>query len=577
MDEDCLYVNIWAPEAGFVSGNLPVLAIITGEDMAFDWSKHRPTGLDLADGVVVVSIQYRTNIFGFLATPDSGNFGLLDQLEALKWIQKNIAKFGGDNKMVTLLGHGTTGGACAMILMSSNVTENLFSAAIIMSGTVFSSYSYQFTNRSEFYLGATRKIVLNLACDAAEEYLVLACLRSKSVDDLLKAFENVYQVGNYTQILGPVVDNYLIAEDPRKIFQLKRHRQIPVMIGIANQEGAFIRDNWLAFAKQGPRILKQFIDSTIVPNVFAHYFLNHGLDHIRDVIQWRYFESNPKTVPYYMNALVRIVSETRFEIPFLESIEFLSNADGNQTAAPLFVYSYQQDTPIDMRGRVNYFGGAAATSDLPYLLGPSLLQQISRRRLTQNENKISKLLRQLVGDFVKTRNPTPGRIYDSWKPYTKDQKFIKVLKASASNSERSLEESFSSLEQNMDMIKLYLTPDDEKPNSQPSTNSYRPASYLNDAQDYEYFKHLDRVYIFWRRFLTRIDKNAQLSTRSIEGDKTSKDNQELSDNGTTNQKFKHAFFSMLTLVCLLLTILLVCFYLLKKNSMTVSRNDRGYL
>lgn len=58
--EDCLYLNIWAPENGFRYGNLPVLVIITGEDMAFDWMTNRPTGLDMAsEGIVVVTVQYR--------------------------------------------------------------------------------------------------------------------------------------------------------------------------------------------------------------------------------------------------------------------------------------------------------------------------------------------------------------------------------------------------------------------------------------------------------------------------------------------------------------------------------------
>lgn len=407
MSEDCLYLNVWAPETGFRNGNLPVLAIITGEELAFDWLQNRPTGLDLAEGIVVVTIQYRTNIFGWLAPPDSGNFALLDQIAALKWIQKNIGKFGGDPSKTTLLGHGTTGASNAMIHLTSKLSEDLFSAVILMSGSVFSSYSLQLTNGSDFYLGATRRIVLNLACDAAEVRMVMACLRSKSVKDLLHAFENVYQVGNYSRhFLGPVLDNNVIKEDPRKLIQSGQyaHKKTPVLIGIANQEGAFLKDNWLAFAKQGPKVLKHFIDSTIIPNIFEHSSLTHGLDQLRDTLEWRYFEGVPKTVPYYMNALVNMVTETHFEIPFLETIELLSAATGDQrNETNVYVYSYQQPTPIDMRGRVNYFGGSSHSSDLPCLLGPSLLQQIARRRLTQSEDKISKTMRQLFGDFIKTR------------------------------------------------------------------------------------------------------------------------------------------------------------------------------
>lgn len=351
----------------------------------------------------MVTVQYRTNIFGWLAPPDSGNFALLDQIAALQWIQKNIPKFGGDPKRTTLLGHGTTGASNVMIHLTSKLSEDLFSAAIIMSGSIFSSYSLQFAhgNGSDFYLGATRKIIVNLACDASDIRMIMACLRRKSVNDLLRAFENIYQVGNYTRdFLGAVIDHQVITEDPRSMIRSGKYKQKPVLLGITNQEGAFLRDNWVAFAKQGPKILKQFIDTTIVPNIFEHSSFTHGLDQIRDTLEWRYFDGVPKSVPYYMNALVTMVSETRWEIPFLETIELMSANSHN--ASNLYVYSYQQPTPIDMRGRVNYFGGASHSSDLPCLLGPSLLQQIARRRLTQSEDKISKQMRQLWGDFIKT-------------------------------------------------------------------------------------------------------------------------------------------------------------------------------
>lgn len=401
--EDCLFVNIWAPENGFRDGDLPVVAVVTGEDMAFDWLSNRPTGLDLAaEGMVVVTIQYRTNIFGFLALPDSGNFGLLDQILALQWIRNNIKRFGGDPGKVSFLGHGTTGAAAAMIHLTSKLSADLFSSAIIMSGTIFSSYSFQPRNGSEFYLGPSRKIIVNLACDASDIRFIFACLRRKSTSDLLRAFENVYQVGNYTQLLGPVLDNRVITEEPRLLIQSGEYKQVPIIMGICNQEGASIKENWIAFAKQGPKVLKEFIDSSVIPNILEHNSFSHGVKQIRETIEWKYFEEIPKTIPYYMNALQTLVTETHFEIPFFETIEIIARSRERKSApANFYVYSYQQTTPIDMKGRVNYFGGASHGSDLVALLGPSLLQQIARRRLTQSEDAITKKLKQHFGDFIK--------------------------------------------------------------------------------------------------------------------------------------------------------------------------------
>lgn len=350
-------------------------------------------------------------------------------MEALQWIQGNIAKFGGDPTRVTLLGHGTSGATSAMIHLTSS-PENLFSKVIIMSGTVFSTYSFQLHNTTGpgYEQSPTNRIVYNLACDASEVRFVLACLRRKSTSDLLKAFENVYQVGNYTRLLGPTRDNRFLLEDPRKLISIGQFRRIPIIVGICNNEGAFLKDNWIAFGKQGPKVLKKFIDSSVISNIMVHYSLqDFGVDQIRDTIEWRFFDQVSKTTPYFMNALQRMVSEAQFEIPFFETIEILSRLNESQNGTitvssnnndspqrrdfsgtseqvkdSLFVYSFQQPTPIDMRGRVNYFGGASHSSDLPYLMGPSLLQQIGRRRLTQSEDKLCKAIRQLFGDFIKT-------------------------------------------------------------------------------------------------------------------------------------------------------------------------------
>ena len=127
----------------------------------------------------------------------------------------------------------------------------------------------------------------------------------------------------------------------------------------------------------------------------------------------------------------------------------------------------------------------------------------------------------------------------------------------------------------MEMFK-YLLPTEEDADNRPiNTNSYSNG-YVNDQQDLQYYKYLERVYSFWRRFLGRIQKNAQFQLTSLTDQHDKKVIEESSAFEATNLKFKHAFFSMLTLVCLLLVILLICLYLLKKNNLTFPK-DRGYL
>lgn len=114
----------------------------------------------------------------------------------MKWVQENIQKFGGDRKQVTLLGHGTSGASNAMLHLTSPKTSTLFSRLILMSGTIYSTYSFQ-VNSINNSIDQSTAIVKNLACDSLNIKFTLDCLRSKSVNDLLKAFENVYQVSLY--------------------------------------------------------------------------------------------------------------------------------------------------------------------------------------------------------------------------------------------------------------------------------------------------------------------------------------------------------------------------------------------
>lgn len=176
--------------------------MITGEDQAFDWIQHRPSGIDLAtEGVVVVTVQARTNVFGWLTLRNAdapGNLALHDQRLAFDWIRLNIAKFGGDHQQLTLLGHGTSGATNSMLHLANTETATYFSRLIFMSGTLYSTYSYQGSENINFdpKIDPSLIIVKKLACNSANSNLIMICLRQKSVADLLMAFEYVYEVIN---------------------------------------------------------------------------------------------------------------------------------------------------------------------------------------------------------------------------------------------------------------------------------------------------------------------------------------------------------------------------------------------
>ena len=141
--EDCLYLNVWTKASGKVTKKLPVALWIHGGGYREGWGTEPEfDGQEWgAKDVVLVSINYRLGVFGFLCHPElskenphgvSGNYGILDQIEALKWIKKNIAQFGGDPDNVTIFGQ-SAGGGSVRTLCESPLARGLFHKAVIMS------------------------------------------------------------------------------------------------------------------------------------------------------------------------------------------------------------------------------------------------------------------------------------------------------------------------------------------------------------------------------------------------------------------------------------------------------------
>lgn len=377
-------------------------------------------------------------------------------------------------------------------------------------------------------------------------------------------------------------------------------------------------------AREGYGTLKTFIDQTILPNILQHYdIVNERTNGVEDTIDWRFFDRIPETSLHLLGAMQRLISETKFESPLLRTIEALSQtqmsssigmqsatANDSTTNEPklqmrspktVYVYAFHIANSMDLRGIVNYFGGASHSSDLPYLMGPSLFQQISRRKFSANELKLCKRIRQLFSNFIRKGNPTPDRLYDAWRPYTAKHKTIQMLgdilsgggggagTADTANFITSFEMNRGELE-----AMLRAAPGDSETrivsnsiqnpyqlvpnaNSKNDNDSKRMSkSYLtNDYETTEYFNALSKVYTFWndllpkfqrRRRLISIDNNdiAHGETDDTHPDRNINDPYSAGIGGA-GSKYKHAFFSMLILVCLLLSVLCVCVYILKKN------------
>ncbi len=192
VSEDCLYLNVWTTNWQGDTAQ-PVMVWIHGGGNTVGWSTEPPyQGHHLARrGVVVVSMNYRLNHFGFMAHPgltaesehgSSGNYGLLDQIAALQWIQRNIASVGGDPDRVTIFGE-SAGGRDSTFLMTAPLAEGLFHGAISQSG------GYRFASYNSLAEAEERGRQLGQALGgraaSADPAEAVAALREASMEDIL--------------------------------------------------------------------------------------------------------------------------------------------------------------------------------------------------------------------------------------------------------------------------------------------------------------------------------------------------------------------------------------------------------
>jgi len=233
--EDCLYLNVWSPVSEVKKQPLlPVMVWIYGGGFAAGASSEpRQDGEMLAKkGVVVVSMNYRLNIFGFLAHPGlaketggtgSGNYGLLDQVAALEWVHKNIKAFGGDPTNVTIFGE-SAGSFSVSGLIASPRAKGLFQKAIGESGAFFGS-SLAVKPASEAQL-AGEKFATSVGASSIDE------LRAKPAAELLQAtLKN-------PEGFSTVVDGVFFPEDPRAIYAAGKQAHVPLLAGWNRDEAS---------------------------------------------------------------------------------------------------------------------------------------------------------------------------------------------------------------------------------------------------------------------------------------------------------------------------------------------------
>jgi para-nitrobenzyl esterase len=232
VSEDCLFLNVWTPAAPGGGERLPVMVWIHGGGFVVgSGGEPRYDGGRLAArGIVLVTVNYRLNALGFLAHPEltaesgrgaSGNYGLLDLVETLRWVARNIAAFGGDPAAVTIAGE-SAGSAAVSALMASPLARGLFARAIGQSGAMFASPS-----RAPEDLAAAEAGGLAFARRAGATSL--RALRAAPAEAILAAAPGLG--------FRPIVDGHLLPRAPAEIFARGEQSDVPLLAGWNKDEG----------------------------------------------------------------------------------------------------------------------------------------------------------------------------------------------------------------------------------------------------------------------------------------------------------------------------------------------------
>jgi para-nitrobenzyl esterase len=396
VSEDCLYLNVWTPANRNTKG-LPVLVYFYGGGfVAGDGSEPRYDGASMAKkGIVVVTVNYRLGLFGFFAHPEltkespnkaSGNYGLLDQAFALKWVQKNIAAFGGDPKKVTIAGE-SAGSMSVSAQMVSPLSKNLIAGAIGESGSGIGALP-------AVPLADAEKTGAEFAKNAG--YTSVAQMRAASTRELYEVYTESKRFG-----FPIAIDGYFLPKSMLEIFKAKEQAQVPLLVGwnsaeipgMAFTQGPMTEENLIkkvkeAYPNDWEEALKLYPHGNAKEVEWAA--TNLASDRFISYSTWKWFDMHRKnsTQPVYRYLY------SKLRPPMVDRSLTPGLAGGTTAAQP----GVPQFAPI----------GAPHACEIEYCMGN--LHLIKDFAWTADDYKVSETMLNFFANFIKTGNPNGDKL-----------------------------------------------------------------------------------------------------------------------------------------------------------------------
>ncbi|XP_027949805.1 cocaine esterase-like isoform X3 [Eumetopias jubatus] len=402
MSEDCLYLNIYTPAHTHEASSLPVLVWIHGGGLVMGMaSVYDGSVLAAFENVVVVTIQYRLGLLGFFSTGDKhapGNWGYLDQVAALRWVQQNIAYFGGDPGRVTIFGE-SAGGTSVSSHIVSPMSQGLFHRAIMESGVALLP-GLIVSSSNEVSM-----MVANLsACGQVDSEALVGCLRGKTEEEILA-------IGQPFMVIPGVVDGTFLPRHPQELLASADFQPVPSIIGVNNDEyGWFIPSTMNIFDTQKEldretvkAILQQVSTMLTLPPESVDLLMEEYMGDSGD----------PQTLQALFSEMM---GDCIFVIPTLQVANF------QRLHAPVYFYEFQH-RPSFLKDSKPPHVRADHGDELLFVFGT--LSWRGYVEVTEEEKLLSRKMMKYWANFARNGDPN-GEGLPHWPVFDQEEQYLQL-------------------------------------------------------------------------------------------------------------------------------------------------------
>ncbi|XP_032743529.1 acylcarnitine hydrolase-like isoform X1 [Rattus rattus] len=402
MSEDCLYLNIYTPNHAREGSNLPVMVWIHGGALVIGMaSLYDGSMLAAMENVVVVTIQYRLGVLGFFSTGDQharGNWGYLDQVAALRWVQQNIAHFGGNPDRVTIFGE-SAGGTSVSSHVVSPMSRGLFHGAIMESGVALMSSLISVSSDVVY------RTVANLSgCEQVDSKALVTCLRGKSEEEIMS-------INKAFRIISGIVDGIFLPRHPKELLASADFHPIPSIIGVNNDEYGWIIPSSMTTTDSKKKMDRQMVQAILQKRVAQMMWPPE----FSDLLLEEYMGDSED--PQFLQVQFKeMMEDFIFVIPALQVAHF------QRSNAPVYFYEFQH--------RPSFF----KDSKPPHVKadhGDEILFIFrsfwggTQVDLTEEEELLSRRMMKYWANFARQGNPnSEGLPY--WPVFDHDEQYLQL-------------------------------------------------------------------------------------------------------------------------------------------------------